>query len=195
MITLLINTSFNYRNFKIYTAEEFILNTISVSAYSYLKCCPSVLHAPVIPVLPHNSRNSSLFTANYKILHQLDVFLLLTVCVQNVDNFRKYVTSLKQILLFYIKLYLFFLCSRICLSTWYCFSYHTDFVWLVNVLLLSICCLICICLFNCSCNLCLYVVLFLYITNWLLNLQINNQEINWNSMSYYCSIELLVAVM
>jgi len=28
------------------------------------------------------------------------------------------------------------------------------------------------------CNLCLYVVLFLYIANWLLNLQINSQEIN-----------------
>jgi len=95
----------------------FILMPYFFSVYSDLNCYPPVLHASVIPVVTHNSRNSSQFTANYIILHQLDVFLLLRVYVQNVDIFRKHVTSLKQILLFYIKLYLFFLCSGICLST------------------------------------------------------------------------------
>ena len=89
MIVLLIWFSFNLRKILFWS-------TIFVSAYSDLKFCPSVLHAPVIPLLPHNSRNSSLFTANYKILHQLDIFLLLTVCVQIVDNIWKHVIFQKK---------------------------------------------------------------------------------------------------
>jgi len=84
----------------------------------------------------------------------------------------------KKILLFYFKLYLFS-----CVQG-FASAFDIDFATMLilfgsfNVLFLCICCLLYVCLFNCCCNLCLYVVLSLYITNWLLNLQINNQEIN-----------------
>ena len=96
--------------------EDFIFIHYFFCCLSDLKCCPSVLHAPVVPLLPHNSRNSSLFTANYKILHQLDIFLLVTFCVQIVDNFWKHVTFQKKIYALLYQIVFIFLCSKICLS-------------------------------------------------------------------------------
>ena len=174
MIVLLIWISFSFR-------KILFLSTIFVSAYSDLKCCPSVLHAPVVPLLPHNSRNSSLFTANYKILHQLDIFLLLTVCVQIVDNIWKHVIFQKKFLLFYIKSYLFSCVQRFASAFDIDFPTMFNLFGSFNVLFLCICFLIYIYIYVCVFVIALVIcvcVLSLYITNWLLNLKINNQELN-----------------
>jgi hypothetical protein len=65
---------------------------------------------------------------NYKTLHQLDMFLLLTVFVQNVDIFKNHVTALNQIPLFYITLYSFSSVRCFCLRAWFWFVYIVDFV-------------------------------------------------------------------
>jgi hypothetical protein len=94
-----------------------------------------------ITVLPRSSKNRSLFTANYKTFHQLDVFVQLTVCVQNIYIFRKYFTTLKQILLYYVKLYLFSLCTDILIYFYILIFLPYYFFWLiycfVSVYLLS----------------------------------------------------------
>jgi len=120
---------FNFGKFMHCTAEDLFWQNIFVSAYSDLQCCPSVLHTnrrPVLLAIPENPPCWLLLT---KTLHQLDVSLLLTFCVQNVDIFGKIATSLIRILLFNIKLSLFFICSGllhqylILISLKYCFCF------------------------------------------------------------------------
>jgi len=66
--------------------------------------------------------------ANYKTLHQLDMFLLLTDFVQNFDIFKNHVTELKQIPFFYIRLYTFSSVRCFCVGAWCWFVYIVDFV-------------------------------------------------------------------
>ena len=106
------------------------------------------------------------------------MFQLLTVCVQNVNIFDKHVTSLKQILLF-LSNYIHFSCVQ-GFATELDLDFPTILILFVSfsVSFLSLRCVLYICLVYCPCTLFMYVVLSLYITNWILNLQINNQEIN-----------------
>ena len=55
-------------------------DAIVFSAFSYSKFCPSVSHAAVFADFLCSSRNSFLFTVNYKTLPQVPVFMLLFLC-------------------------------------------------------------------------------------------------------------------